>query len=131
MDEFARDQDQREIPEPLDTETRRATGMGKPGTFPDDHDPEVRVRRAASGGLEAAATRVRQLGDRAASKNAILGRARPLAYNVAEGIEGAATYVRTRELDGMRNDFETQVRRHPLAAIGIAFLAGYTLRRIF
>jgi hypothetical protein len=31
----------------------------------------------------------------------------------------------------MRSDLETQIRRHPLAAIGVAFLAGYTLRRLF
>jgi hypothetical protein len=123
--------DSREIPEPVETETRRATGMGNPGTFPDDRDPEVRVRRAAGSTLDQAALRVRQLGDRAADRNPVLGRARPIVYNAADGIEGAADYVRTHELDEMRSDLEAQIRRHPLIAVGVAFLAGYAVRRIF
>jgi hypothetical protein len=130
MDDFGTEQGGRETPEPPETETRRATGMGNPGTFPGD-GRVVQARRAASEKLEEAAQRVRQLGDRAASKNQILGRTRPLAYNAADGIDGAADYVRTHELDEMRTDLEAQIRRHPLAAIGIAFLAGYTVRRIF
>jgi hypothetical protein len=130
MEEHGMEQGPREIPEPLETETRRATGMGVPGTFPDD-GRMVQARRAASEKLEVAAQRVRQLGDRAATKNPILGRTRPLAYNAADGIDGAADYVRTHELDEMRTDLEGQIRRHPLASVGIAFLAGYALRRIF
>jgi hypothetical protein len=124
-------QNDREIPEPVETDTRRATGMGEPGTFPDDHSPVTRARRMAGGKLEEAAARVRGLGDQAAEKNPILGRARPLVYNAADGIDGAADYVRRHDLDAMRSDLETQVRRHPLASIVVAFLAGYTIRRLF
>lgn len=120
-----------EIPEQMETHTRRATGMGDPGTFSDDRGAVEKARRAASGKLEEAASRVRQLGDQAAEKNKVLGRTRPIAYTTADGIDSAATYVRTRELDEMRTDLETQVRRHPLASIAVAFMAGYTLRRIF
>jgi hypothetical protein len=104
--------------------------MGNPGTFPDE-GRAVQVRRAASDKLEEAASRVREMGDRAAAKNQILRRTRPLVYNAADGIDGAADYVRTHELDEMRGDLETQIRRNPLAAIGLAFLAGYTVRRLF
>jgi hypothetical protein len=131
MDEYRTDHDATEIPEPIETETRRATGMGDPGTFPADRDPVVRVRRAAGGKLEETADRVRHLGDRVAAKNPLLGKARPLVYNAADGIDGAADYVRTHEINEMRSDLETTIRRHPLAAIGVAFLAGYTVRRIF
>jgi hypothetical protein len=131
MDEFGSHNDGREIPEPLETETRRATGMGDPGTFPDDRDPVLRARRAAGGKLEETADRVRHLGDRVAARNQLLGRARPLVYNAADGIDDAANYVRTHEINEMRSDLETTIRRHPLAAIGVAFLAGYTVRRIF
>jgi hypothetical protein len=123
--------DHREIPEPVETDTRRATGMGEPGAFPDDRSPVTRARRLAGGKLEEAAARVRGLGDQAAQKNPVLSRARPLAYNAAHGMDEAADYVRRRELDEMRSDLETQVRRHPLASIAVAFLAGYTLRRLF
>lgn len=131
MDEQPMGHDGPETPESLEPDTRRATGMGDPGTFPEDRDPVLRARRAASGKLEEAADRVRHMGDRVAAKNQLLGRTRPLVYNAAEGIDGAADYVRSHELTEMRSDLETQIRRHPLAAIGVAFLAGYTLRRLF
>jgi hypothetical protein len=131
MDEHPMGPDGRETPESLEPDTQRATGMGDPGTFPEDRDPVLRARRAASGKLEEAADRVRHMGDRVAAKNQLLGRARPLVYNAADGIDGAADYVRSHELTEMRSDLETQIRRHPLAAIGVAFLAGYTLRRLF
>ena len=141
MDEHTEPQDQREIPEPVESETRRATGMGNPGTFEDEPgtarngnpagSPVERARRLASGRLEETADRVRHLGDRAAARNRALERTRPLAYNAAEGIDSAADYVRTREIEEMRTDLETQVRRHPLTSVAIAFFAGYTLRRIF
>lgn len=153
-----RTNDDREIPEPLETDTRRepamgepgslpsdaaaspadsesgtrrATGMGVPGTLPSDRGAVTKARQAAGGRLEEAALRVRELGDRAASKNRLLGPTRPLAYNAAEGIDQAADYVRTREIDEMRTDLETTVRRHPLTSVALAFMAGYTLRRLF
>lgn len=113
------------------TGTRRATGMGVPGTFPMDRGAVTKARHAAGGRLEEAALRVRELGDRAASTNRLLGPTRGLAYNAAEGIDHAAEYVRTREVDEMRTDLETTVRRHPLASVAVAFMAGYTLRRLF
>lgn len=131
MEDRPNDPDRREIPEAVESETRRATGMGVPGTFRDDDSPVDRARRAASGRLSETASRVRHLGDRAAEKNPLLGRTRPVVYGAADGIDSAADYVRTREIDEMRSDLETQVRRHPLASVAIAFVAGYTLRRLF
>lgn len=128
-----REHPEREIPQDTgESETTRATGMGNPGRFPGEQEgPVQKVRHTASGKLQDTARRVRELGDRAAAKNQILGRTQPLAYNAAESIDSAARYVRERELDQMRGDLETQVRRHPLASVAIAFIAGYTLRRIF
>lgn len=120
-----------EIPEPVETDTRRATGMGEPGTLPSDRGPVARARHVAGGRLEEAAGRVRQLGEDAATRNRFLAPTRPLANTAADRIDSAASYVRTRELDEMRSDLETTVRRHPLASVAIAFFAGYTLRRIF
>ena len=114
-----------------EAETRRATGMGEPGTLPSDRGAVAKARKAASGRLEEAAGRVRELGERAASKNKLLAPTRSVAYNAAEGIDSAAEYVRTREIDAMRTDLESTVRRHPLASVAVAFMAGYTLRRIF
>jgi hypothetical protein len=129
--------DDHEIPDPIESETRREPAMGDPGTLPsdrsslDDRSPLDRARRAAGGRLDEAAVRVRELGERAAARNRFLGPTRPLTDNAAEGIQHAADYVRTREIDEMRTDLETTVRRHPLASVAVAFFAGYTLRRLF
>ncbi len=123
--------DEHEIPESIESGIRREPAMGEPGTFPSERRPATRVREAASERLEDAAVRVRALGERAASKNRLLAPTRPLANNAAEGIHFAADYVRTREIDEMRSDLETTVRRHPLASVAVAFFAGYTLRRLF
>lgn len=110
---------------------QRPTGMGDPGRLPSDGGPGSRARDAMGGKLEEAAGRVRDLGDRAADRNRLLATTRPLAYDAARSIENAAEYLRTRELEGMKSDLETQVRRHPLTAVVVAFLTGYALRRIF
>lgn len=108
------------------------TDAAAPGGRPVDRpSASSRAREMAGGKLEQTADRVRSLGDRAAAKNRLLGPTRPLARNAADGIDNAARYVRQHELDEMRTDLETQVRAHPLASVAIAFLAGYTLRRIF
>lgn len=126
-----RTNDDQEIPEQLETDTRREPAMGEPGTFPADRGAVTKARQAAGGRLEEAALRVRELGDRAASRSRLLESTRPLAYNAADGIDHAADYVRTREIDEIRTDLETTVRRHPLASVAVAFMAGYTLRRLF
>lgn len=123
--------DDREIPEPIESETRREPAMGELGTLPSDRSSVDRARRAASGRLDEAAVRVREMGERAAAKNRLLGHTRPLTNNAADGIQQAADYVRTREIDEMRTDIETTVRRHPLASVAVAFFAGYSLRRLF
>lgn len=136
MNEHTND-DRRDDLEPIETETRREPAMGEPGTLPSDRaetsDPGAlhRARLAASGRLDEAAARVRELGEQAATRNRLLRPTRPLADNAAEGIHHAADYVRTRDVDEMRTDLEASVRRHPLTSVAVAFFAGYTLRRLF
>ncbi|MDX1673662.1 MAG: hypothetical protein R3314_02575 [Longimicrobiales bacterium] len=111
----------------------RPTGMGEPGELPSDRPDRVagRAREAVGDKLEETAGRVRELGDRAAARTRALAPTRPFAYDAARSIDHAADYVRTRELEGMKTDLEVQVRRHPLAAVAVAFVAGYAFRRIF
>lgn len=106
-------------------------GAPPTGIPPTNGGPVSRARNAMGGRLEEAAGRVRELGDRVAARNPVLGPTRPLAYDAARGIDSAAAYLRTRELEAMKADLETQVRRHPLAAVALAFLAGYAVRRLF
>ena len=121
----------REIPEHRQTETVRQPAMGDPGTLPSDRSPIDKARHAAGGRLQDAGVRVREMGDRVAAKNRFLEPTRPLANNAAARFDHAADYVRTREIDEMKEDLETTVRKHPLASVAAAFIAGYTLRRIF
>ena len=107
------------------------TSNGGPDHEPGRPDPGEKARAAMGDRLEDTAGRVREIGDRAAEKNRLLAPTRPLAYDAARSIDNAADYVRTRQLGEMRNDLETQVRRHPLASVAVAFLAGYAVRRIF
>lgn len=109
----------------------RPTGMGEPGELPSDRRPGDRARETVGETLEETAARVRELGDRAAARTRLLAPTRPLAYDAARGMDNAADYFRTRELEAMKTDLEAQVRRHPVASLAVAFLAGYTLRRIF
>ena len=104
---------------------------GANASLPTDGGPVSRARDELGGRLEEAAGRVRTLGDRVADRNRALAPTRPLAYDAARGIDNAAHYLRTRELDAMKADLQAQVRRHPLAAVAMAFLAGYAVRRIF
>ena len=115
-------------------DTTRAASMGETGQVPllePASSPVDRARAAAGGRLEETARRVRELGDRAAQRNRMLERARPLANDAAERLDGAARYVRERDLEEVRGDLEGTVRRHPLASVALAFLAGYAVRRIF
>lgn len=95
------------------------------------HGAAVSARRAASRKLDDAAHGVRRVADQAAYKYHVLERARPLGENAAAGLETAAQYVRTHEPAKMRDDLETRIRRRPLTAMAIAFVAGYMVRRIF
>ncbi|MGK7311506.1 MAG: hypothetical protein ACN0LA_04645 [Candidatus Longimicrobiales bacterium M2_2A_002] len=118
-------------PTPDEPTPERPTGMGEPGELPSDRVAGERAREAMGEKLEETAGRVRELGDRAAARNRLLAPTRPLAYDAARSIDNAADYLRTRELEAMRTDLETQVRRHPLATVAVAFLAGYAVRRLF
>jgi hypothetical protein len=120
-----------DIPEPVESGTRRATGMGEPGTLPSERSALERARLVAGGRLEEAAHRVRELGESTAARKWYLEPTRPLADHAAARIDTAADYVRTREVEGMRSDLTNTVARHPLVSITIAFAAGYALRRIF
>jgi len=92
----------------------------------------VRMRSAAGDGLESAAAAVDRVGDWASERGGTVGKAGPVAHNVAGGLERAARYVRTTDFDTMRRDAEHQVKLHPLRtaliAVGVGFLVGRMMR---
>ncbi len=92
----------------------------------------MRMRSAAGNGLESAAAAADRVGDWAAERGGTVGKAGPVARDVAGGLERAARYVRTTDFGAMRRDAEHQVKRHPLRAaliaVGVGFLVGRIMR---
>jgi len=58
---------------------------------------------------------------------------RDLAHNAADKMQATAEYVRRHDVNGMMQDVETFVRRHPgeslLTAAAVGFLVGLSLKR--
>ena len=52
---------------------------------------------------------------------------------VAGGMEGAASWIREADIDGLKSTIETQVKEHPgrtlLIAVGVGYLLGKALRK--
>ena len=49
------------------------------------------------------------------------------AHQLADKVQGAADYIRTSDLNDLRNDVETWARRHPLAFFGGLFVGGLVI----
>jgi len=94
-------------------------------------DPQERIRTRAGEGLDRAADTARRLGHRARDQGGLTGRAEPIAYRVGDSLQSAAEYVRAHDLDDMRDDVETNVRRSPIKALAFAALGGFLLGRMF
>lgn len=97
--------------------------------IPDD-DAEERIRARAGDGLDYAADAARRLGHRARDRGGFAGQAEPIAYRVGDSFQSAASYVRTHDLDDMRDDVELGVRRSPIKALAIAAIGGFLLGRL-
>ena len=106
------------------------------------------VREKASGAkdslanaLEAGAERLRARGGDGMSAAGATGgtmavsddRMAQVTTRVAGGMEGAATWLRDADLDGLKSSIETQVKEHPgrtlLIAVGLGYLLGKALRK--
>lgn len=90
-----------------------------------------RAARAAGSGLESAAGAVDRAGSWAERRDGAVGqRAGTAAHQVADSLERAATYLRSRDLSGMRSDLWKQVDQHPLRSVLIAAGAGFLIGKI-
>ncbi len=90
-----------------------------------------RMRSTAGSGLDVAAGAIDRAGRWVESRDgAAAGRVGTAVHGVADSLETAADYLRTRDFDAMRTDFEQQVRVHPLRTALIAVGAGFLLGRI-
>ena len=91
---------------------------------------EQRVRDTAASGLSRAAEAAHKTEDWARRKGGAAARAAPSARDAGLGLERASTYVRQRELHGMRADLEREVHREPLKTLLMAAAVGFLLGRI-
>jgi len=108
------------------------TGTRAGGPGGDGASAEERVRHAAGGRLDEAADAVRRLGRNAYERGGVARRVDPVAQRLGSGLESAAGYVRSHDVDAMRIDVESEVRENPvrslLVAAGVGFLLGRLIR---
>jgi ElaB/YqjD/DUF883 family membrane-anchored ribosome-binding protein len=87
------------------------------------------TRSAAAQGLETAASALHGQADRLPGGDRVSG----LAHSAADGLSSTADYVRRHDLDGVRADVETLVKKNPgpalLAAAAVGFLIGRAIAR--
>lgn len=105
-------------------------GQGAAGTLQGgmDQAPGEAVRQAR-GSLLRGIERARILAAEALARSAASLRgpttaADSTARRFADNLDRGATYLRQTDLRGMQRDAVDLVRRHPLQALGLAFLAG-------
>jgi hypothetical protein len=91
--------------------------------------------------LEAGAEKLRSRGDGTMAGAGADGSSMAMADDrmaqvtsrVAGGMEGAATWLRDADMDGLKTSIETQVKEHPgrtlLIAVGLGYLLGKALRK--
>jgi rubrerythrin len=96
-----------------------------------------RVADAASGAAVTARNRIADGIDRAADgldhvvdERLPDGRAGDVGHTVASGLHGGARYVRSGDIDLIRNDLERSARQQPLRTLGILFAAGFVIGRL-
>lgn len=89
-----------------------------------------RMRSTAAGGLESVADVTDRAGTRAEGQGGVVRRTAPMAHRLADSLEHAARYLRTRDFHVMRADLERQVELHPMRSVLIALGAGFLVGKI-
>lgn len=91
---------------------------------------ENRIRDAAGSGLERAAEAAHRAGDWASGRGGGAERVGDAVHGAAGSMEDAATYVRTRSMQGARHDLERTVELHPMRSLLLAAGAGFLVGRL-
>jgi ElaB/YqjD/DUF883 family membrane-anchored ribosome-binding protein len=96
-----------------------------------------RVSQAADAGRSRVAGKLEEFGDRleergreAQGRGGMQGRAGQAAVRAGEALDGSADYLRSHDMEDMRDDLERQIRGRPLMSVGVALGAGFLLGRI-
>lgn len=84
----------------------------------------------AAEGLDTAARRLDELGDRYAGESGVRATAGNMAHQVADAIESTAGYLRDNDVRKLQQDLERQVRENPLQTLLIGVAAGWVIGKI-
>ena len=88
------------------------------------------IRGVAGEGFSRAAEAAHRAGQWAEERGGPVSRAAPQAHRLEERLGRASSYVRNRDLDGLRADLEREVDRNPVRALAVAAGVGFLLGRI-
>jgi ElaB/YqjD/DUF883 family membrane-anchored ribosome-binding protein len=96
-----------------------------------------RVGEAAHSRKNRLADQLERVGDRIEERarnmeqtGGVQGKAGHVALRASETLDRSADYIRTHEVDEMRDDVEHAIRQRPLLSIGIAAGIGFLLARL-
>ncbi len=89
-----------------------------------------RLRTGAGTGLGKAAEAVQTAGDWIVQKGDPIAKAAPVARQVADALGTSAEYLRTQDMEKMKDDVEKEVQEYPLRSAAIVFGIGFVLGRI-
>ena len=125
---------------------RESMGRADGGVYDaEDDEPAIRSRRAAGGPRERIneamfdmADRVQMVADRLGEvagerfddADGAAGRAGALVHGVVERLDGIAEYLRTNDVDSVRDGIERQVRDKPIHSVLLAVAAGWLAGKI-
>jgi ElaB/YqjD/DUF883 family membrane-anchored ribosome-binding protein len=92
------------------------------------------VQHSTEQGVEKAASAAEGLADTLREKAPSLpggDKTTDLAYQAADTLERSAGYVRDADVDRMRGDLESMIRKYPVQSIAVGLAAGFLLARMF
>jgi ElaB/YqjD/DUF883 family membrane-anchored ribosome-binding protein len=87
-------------------------------------------RSRVAGKLEEFGDRLEERGREAQYRGGLQGRAGQAALRASGALDDSAEYLRSHDVDDMRDDLERQIRHRPLMSVGVALGAGFLLARI-
>lgn len=87
-------------------------------------------RDRIAGKLEELGGRLEERGREAQQRGGVQGRAGQAAVRAGGALDSSAEYLRSHDVDDMRDDLERQIRDRPLVSVGVALGAGFLLARI-
>jgi ElaB/YqjD/DUF883 family membrane-anchored ribosome-binding protein len=100
-------------------------------------DGRETVEHAADEGRNRVAGKLSEFGDRLEERGreyrdrgGVQGRAGEAAVRAGGALDSGAEYLRSHDMDDMRDDLERQIRGRPLVSVGVALGAGFLLGRM-